>query len=180
MRSPAFFISPKGQVVDCEINHIATIVANPKKFGLTKEYLKTVYDKHGEKMNTEGKARGEVIKRLIKTGWIRIRRYKNFWSINVDRLTGKVKAELQMWAYDLIQGKLGTKEQDIYMDVRIDDGSKVSMSKIKVMAQGGLREARENGVDADYEFIKVDELEDLEPYDFVKEELDSVKDKRNK
>ena len=175
MRSPAFFISPKGQVVDCEINHIATIVANPKKFGLTKEYLKMVYDKHGEKMNTEGKARHEVILRLIKQGWIRIRRYKNFWSINVDRLSGKVKAELQMWANDLIQGKLGEKEQDVYMDVRIDYGSKVSMSKIKAMAQGGLREAREKGIDVDYDFIKADELEDLEPYDFVERELNEIK-----
>ena len=180
MRSPAFFISPKGQVVDCKINHITTIVANPKKFGLTKEYLQVVYDKHGEKMTIEGKARHEIILRLIKQGWIRIRRYKNFWSINVDKLTGKVKAELQMWAHDLIQGKLGTKEQDVYMDVRIDDGMRVSTSKIKVMAQGGLREAREKGVDVDYEFVKVDELKDLEPYDFVTEELESVKDKRNK
>jgi hypothetical protein len=40
------------------------------------------------------------------------------------------------------------------------------------MAQGGLREAREKGVDVDYKFIKIEELEDLEPYGFVAEELE--------
>ena len=65
MRSPAFFISPKGQIVDTEINHIATIIANPKKFGLTKDYIQTVYDKYNEKVNVEGKAREEIIKNLI-------------------------------------------------------------------------------------------------------------------
>jgi hypothetical protein len=173
MHTPAFFISPKGQVIDTEINHIATIVANPKKFGLTKDYIQAVYDKHGEKMNTEGKAREEIILRLIKQGWMRIRRYKNFWSINVNRFNGKVKAELQMWAHNLIQGKIPSyKEQDVYMDVRIDDGMKVSTSKIKVMAQGGLREANEKIVDAKFDLVNVEDLEDLEPYDFVKEELE--------
>jgi len=176
MNSPAFFISPKGQVIDTEINHIATIIQNPKKFGITKDYIETVYDKYNEKMNTEGKAREEIIKRLVKSGWIRIRRYKQFWSINVDKLTGKVKAELQMWAHNLIQGKIPSyKEQDVYMDIRIDDGMRVWTSKMKSMAQGGLKEAREKGVTVELKLCKVSDIEDLEPYDFVKEEMDRVK-----
>ena len=39
MRSPAFFISPHGQVIDIEINHIATIIANPKKLGKAREEI---------------------------------------------------------------------------------------------------------------------------------------------
>ena len=171
MRSPAFFISPKGQIIDTEINHIATITANPKKFGLTKEYIKTIYDKYNEKINQEGKAREEIIKKLIKVGWIRIRKYKQFWSINVERLSGKVKAELQMWAYSLIQGRIPSyKEQDVYMDVRIDDGTRVWTSKLKVMAQQGLRESVGP---VDGRVYKIGELEDIEPYDFVKEELEN-------
>jgi len=175
MRSPAFFISPKGQIVDTEINHIATIIANPKKFGLTKDYIQTVYDKYNEKVNVEGKAREEIIKRLIKSGWIRIRKYKQFWSINIDKFTGKVKAELQMWAHNLIQGKIPSyKEEDVYIDIRIDDGMRVWTSKMKVMAQGGLRESGDEKVtNVDSKIYKVEELEDLEPYDFVKEELDA-------
>jgi len=116
----AFFISPRGEIISAEINHIVTIIKYPKKFGLTKEYIEDIYNKYNEPINLEGKAREEIIKSLMMDGWIRIRRYPNkFWSIQVLKLNNKVKDYLYDWSKRILKGLQGFKEYDKFMPVKI-------------------------------------------------------------
>jgi len=127
----AFFISPRGEILQAS-NHIQMIIRNPQKFGLTIEYIKSVYDKYNEKLGTEGRAREEIIKTLVNNGWIRVRRYPNrFWSINVGRWSKKVKDLLWDWANKILKGISGFKEADPYMPVKIDVGDNYNFIKTK-------------------------------------------------
>lgn len=53
--------------------HIHDLVENPEIFGFTKEQIVSIYKKHGETVGNEGEAREEIMKKVIKNGWIRIR-----------------------------------------------------------------------------------------------------------
>lgn len=119
--SQAYWISPYGQVVEVGTNHINLIIANPKKFGYTKEKIKEVYDKYGEPLGVEGKAREEIISDVVSKGWIRVRRYGNKgYSVNINQMTKKVKDILFDWAYKLLNtGINGMKEVDKYIPVNI-------------------------------------------------------------
>lgn len=115
----AFFISPYGDIIEAKISHIDTVIQNPEKFGLTKEYIQQAYSKHNEKVGQEGKAREEILQKLMEEGWIRIRRYNRFWSVNVNRITKKVKDYVYDWSKKILKGMFGFKERDKYMPVKI-------------------------------------------------------------
>jgi len=123
----AFFISPRGELITTKGTHIDTIIKYPKKFGLTKEYIEGVYDKYDEKLGQEGSARRVIIKKLMKSGWIRIRRYPNkFWSVQLSKLNNKTKDYLHDWAKKILKGTQGFKEEDKFMPVQIDTFLKFS------------------------------------------------------
>lgn len=124
----AFFISPKGEVIYCGSNHISEIIKNPKAFGMTKEIIEYIHDMYNEKIGTEGKAREQILISLLNNGWIRIRRYKNFLSINVKKVDRKTKIILNKWAKEILKGKNGIKEDDPYIPVKIDTPNKKIMS----------------------------------------------------
>jgi hypothetical protein len=116
----AFWISPRGEIISSGINHIDTVISNSNKFGFTEDEIRKTYEKYGEILTQEGKAREEIIKKLIDKGWIRIRRYPNkFWSININRLNKKNKDFIQDWAEKILKGIHGFREQDKYMPVNI-------------------------------------------------------------
>lgn len=117
----AYWISPSGKVVDVGTNHIDVVIKNPSVFGLTDEKIKETYLKYGEKMGSEGQAREELIIWLVKKGWVRVRRYRNEgYSVNIGRMSKKVKDILFSWASKLINtGINGMKEKDQYMPVKI-------------------------------------------------------------
>jgi hypothetical protein len=50
------------------------VLEKPEKFGLTKEELRKFYESYGEPLGHEGRAREEIIKRLMRKKWIRIRK----------------------------------------------------------------------------------------------------------
>jgi hypothetical protein len=79
LSNQGFFIPVKG-------SHIATVVERPDAFGLTREQIDTVFRKHGETSYIEGKARLELLSRILADGWIRLRRGNNRWSVQSDRL----------------------------------------------------------------------------------------------
>ena len=118
----AYWISPKGEIVEVRQTHIQTIISNPETFGLTREQIEAKYKEFGETVGVEGKAREEIMVDLIKSGWVRIRRYPNkFWSINVPKLSKKIKDYLFDWADKLTSsGLFGYKEKDLYMPVKLD------------------------------------------------------------
>ena len=92
--SDSFWISPSGkEIIPLDGTHISFIVSNPKKFGLTKDYIEETYDKYNEPMNKEGDARKEIIKEVSKRGWIRVRHYfkPDYWSIQCDSYSNHIR-----------------------------------------------------------------------------------------
>lgn len=117
----AYWVSPSGKIYDVGTNHIDVVIKNPQTFGLTKDKIQAVYDKYGEELGREGKAREEIILDLVKKGWVRIRRYRNEgYSVNIGKMTKKVKDILFSWADKMLNtGVNGVKERDKYMPVKI-------------------------------------------------------------
>jgi hypothetical protein len=117
----AYWISPRGEVVEVNTNHIDVIIKNPEKFGYKRDQIQAIYDKYDEPLGKEGEAREEIILALVKKGYIRIRKYGNQgYTLNIGRMTKKVKDILFDWASKLIStGIKGMKEKDVYSDVRI-------------------------------------------------------------
>lgn len=65
-------------------NHIGYIIQNPEQFDLTTKEIKSIYKSHKEPMGSEGDAREYIIKKASESGWIRVRAYKEYWSIQCD------------------------------------------------------------------------------------------------
>jgi len=132
----AYFISPKGDIIFTGRSHVSIIIKYPEKFGFNREMIEYIYNFYNEKVGTEGKAREQLIIAAIKQGWIRIRRYGDaFWSINVKTLTSKVKSYLNKWAKIILKGTKDFKEDDKYMEVKIDqEGSPIRKSTIDDIA----------------------------------------------
>lgn len=95
----AYWISPSAKVVEVNKIHIQTVIDFPNLFGLNKDYISGVYNLHQEKIGTEGKAREDIIRNLMETGWIRIRNYGNFWSLTLNKMTER-KTEI---IYDFVK-----------------------------------------------------------------------------
>lgn len=117
----AYWISPRGEVIEVDTNHIDVVIRNPQKFGYTLPEIQAVYDKYGEELGREGKAREDIILKLVEKGWVRIRRYRNEgYSVNIGKMSKKVKDVLFDWASKLLNtGIKGVKEKDKYMPVKI-------------------------------------------------------------
>lgn len=96
----AYWINPRGKVLDIGMGtHIDQIIKSPKAFGLTDKYINDLYSKFNEPVSLEGKAREQIMQEVIKDGFIRIRLLKNqFWIVNADKWTKKVKKALSVWA----------------------------------------------------------------------------------
>ena len=129
--SIAFFLSETGDLIHVVDSHISTVIAEPDRFGLTPAEIETAYRKYGERIGVEGEARRELLLRLISQGWIRIRRYRNYWSVTVPSLSPPMWERLQGWAARTLEGIDGFKEADRYMPVRISttEGETVLMIK---------------------------------------------------
>jgi hypothetical protein len=114
----AYFISPYGDVIPLSSDrHIHEIINNADKFGLTKDEIEKVYEKHGEALNSEGNAREEIISDLIKKGWARIRyiRNRDSYTIQIFDLDNRQKENIYDWATLVI----GDNESNRYTGVVI-------------------------------------------------------------
>jgi hypothetical protein len=113
----AYFIHPYGgQVIYVPHSHISLVISNPEKFQLNFDYIKTIYEKYGEKIGLEGRARREILLHLIDQGFIRIRKYKNHWQVNVKDLYMDAAAIfLHRWAKSMIAAT-----NDFYIEVIIE------------------------------------------------------------
>lgn len=179
MQGSAFFISPKGEIIRTPIKHITAVIRNPEKFGLNRDVIEFIHRQYGEKIGQEGKAREQILISLFNQEWIRIREYRNFWTVNVKKLTSKVKQYLQKWAQKLLQGKLGVTVFDPYADIRIDQkGRKVLSSNLKAIAQSPefIAECKK---DIDIEIKIVEELDDLPLYPFAEEIMKQIRKESN-
>ena len=133
----AFFLSDKGDLIHVADSHISTVIADSERFGLTKEEIQTVYDRHGEKIGAEGEARKELLLRIVAECWIRMRRYPNkYWSITAPSFSPVVQGYLRDWAEKMLAGTEGFKEIDRYMPVKIDTSEGQTYSTIGELVDG--------------------------------------------
>jgi hypothetical protein len=95
----AYWINPEGKVTPVQESHIKEVLHSPKYFGTTSKYVRSVFDKYGEKYGFEGKAREEIIKDLFEKGWIRVRRKKDMsFTIQTAKLTEAAKTRISLFA----------------------------------------------------------------------------------
>ena len=164
--SIAYWISPDGEIIEVKKgNHIAEIIANPEKFGFTEEFIKFVFNNYNEKMGQEGKARKQLMIALFDNHWIRIRKYREFWSINVKKNTDKLNFYINQWAKKILKGLHGFKEKDPYISIKIDQkNQKSQIIELKPMAETGKFVPK-------YMLTEktIVELPDLKPYNFINE-----------
>ena len=132
----AFFISRAGEIIRVPDNHIGAVIRDPEHFGLTLSEIAAAYMKCGERMSIEGAARREILLKVIKNGWIRVRRYRNYWSITADALTDDAQELLQDWANKMLRGRHGFKETDMYMPVKISTSEGDFLFAIGDVAEG--------------------------------------------
>jgi hypothetical protein len=82
-----------------------------------------MYDKYHEKLHQEGQAREELILLALKRGWIRVRKYRNYWSVTVDRLNDKTKTNLRDWVHTFVADKAMGKYDEIRINQMANDKS---------------------------------------------------------
>lgn len=80
--------------------HIDFIFLKPEKFNYTRDMLADTYKKYGERLGQEGKAREEIIRDVSKYGFIRVRKYRNYTSIQFDEYLRRRKVinNFILWA----------------------------------------------------------------------------------
>jgi hypothetical protein len=135
----AYWILPKEvdgkPVIYVPAKHINDIIAHPKKFGETKESVLKAYKKYNEPMGVEGKAREELIKRIFKRGFARVRfnMRQQKWSIQTHKLSDRMKDHILEWVYDAIKQRNVSPESMVYINTLID--GKVKEYKLEDMIQ---------------------------------------------
>ena len=117
------WISPSNTIIEVATTHIDDVINNPAKFGFTSEFIQSVYDKFGEKLHQEGRAREELILLALKRGWIRVRKYRNYWSVTIDTLNDKTKMVLRDWVHTFVKKKLMTKYDELRINQMSGDRS---------------------------------------------------------
>jgi len=122
-----------------------------------------MYNQFGERIGQEGRAREQIMLTLFKNGWVRIRKYKTFWVINVKRLAGRIKSYVTQWAKKVLKGLHCFEENDPYIQIKIDqDEEGMKTIDLKTMADSDKFIPEHVLVEK-----KVNELTDLETYDMV-------------
>ena len=145
----AYWINKKGQLQKPKTRHIASVIENPEWFGETEESIKKTFDKYNEPISTtvEGKAREEILLRIIKRGYARIRqnvsRRNQAYSIQVNKITPRIEDALFAWA------KIQSKDTlDKYADVNVHElgrgsgaGKMTKTSLDRIASGAGIRES---------------------------------------
>ncbi len=132
LRGNAYFIHPyRGQVIYVPHSHISLVISNPEKFHLNFDFIKTIYEKYGERIGLEGRARHEILLHLIDQGFIRIRKYKNHWKINVKDLhSDEAAIYLHRWGKSILAAT-----NDSHIEVIIDQKNRKTIkTDLKTLA----------------------------------------------
>jgi single-stranded DNA-binding protein len=136
----AYWILPKrvnGKlVIKVPTKHIDDIIKYPEKFGETKESVINDYKKHGERVGIEGKAREDIMERILKRGFVRVRfnMRQQRWSVQVYKLDNRMQDNIFEWAHDAIKQKNVSPESMVYIHSLNDD--KVRKYKLKDIMYG--------------------------------------------
>jgi len=98
------WISPDGVIRGTTTTHIRDVVSNPGVFGLSPEWVKSIFHQFNEGLGKEGDARDFIVGVLVANGWIRIRWYASdaTYRIELKKLTSKNKNSLFLWASQVL------------------------------------------------------------------------------
>jgi len=133
-----FWISPDGCAFPVDRNHITTVCLHPALFGCTEGELRAVFAARGEVWCREGKAREEIIVRLVEEGWIRLRHYRRGprrWSANAFDVSPRTVARL--WAFFQLVNGPGAEFEDVVLDLPAGR-TKTTVHKIRDGSAFGL------------------------------------------
>ena len=100
MLGPGYWIDPDGEVKRLPGGrHIDQMIANPERFGLTREEIIERYREEGEPVGLEGRARERLIVEAVERGFIHIRLdLRRGWTVTVSDEGPNVSAALCDWA----------------------------------------------------------------------------------
>lgn len=173
----AYWLTPSGKIIKPELRHISTVIKYPKKFGETEETIAATYEKYQEQISStvEGKAREEILLRIINRGFVRIRkggtRRNEHWSIQVYKLNSKLQDAIWQWANRITND--GTAD-DKYADVVIHQfgrGDKMTRTSLNKIASGvGIKES----IVENRRVLEEAEAMSIRVYDYT--EMDLIKD----
>jgi hypothetical protein len=142
--SNCYWILTSGRIVIPDSLHILVVVSAPALFGESEESIQETFRKSEQDMrsNYEGKAREEVLLRVINRNNIRIRKNilkrQQHWSIQLYRLTAERKSSLSAWA-KYMHGLSGDKYADVTIHQLYDD-SKMRTSLDQLLAESAVDE----------------------------------------
>ena len=130
----AYFVCPDGNLINVSSSHIDTVIKEPEAFGCTGEEINSIYERFGEPIGLEGKAREVILKHLIQKGWTRIRKYNNHWIINVNNIDTRINDCLCSWAKKVISGSVTGKIEDKYAVVRIKSFASSAVTTLEALS----------------------------------------------
>jgi hypothetical protein len=136
----AYWILPKrvnGKLtIKVSTRHINDIIDHPTKFGETKDTVFDAYKKYDERVGIEGKAREEIIERILQRGFARVRfnMRQQRWSIQVYKLNDKMQDNIFEWAHDAIKQRNVSPESMVYIHSLNDN--KMRKYKLKEIMYG--------------------------------------------
>ncbi|MCX6985759.1 MAG: hypothetical protein NT118_13575 [Lentisphaerae bacterium] len=140
----AYWISPTGHVVPVELRHINTVAGNPVFFGMTEEEVDKAYQKNGEPPYCEGRARLEIMTKLISRGWVRVRYKKrnDLWFIEYNEFSDTFRKNIRNFLKGTLSGKYRVLSPDSYLSIKsIDDGPQME-GTIEEVLRGPLVASR--------------------------------------
>jgi len=100
----AFWISPVGEFFPLphDTFHIDMVETIPERFGLTIEYIRQIEIQTNSSISEGTLARDTIVTELFRKGWLRIRVYKNSWTIQTSRTHSEyIGPQLANWLEDL-------------------------------------------------------------------------------
>lgn len=163
----AYWIDPKGKIIDVPMLHIKAIHDNPSLFNLSIDKLKKVYIKHSEEFSpfTEGKSREEIMYDLIQKGFIRLRYMprQDSWTVQLNNLNDTNKNYLKDWA----EKENIKKFSDIHI---ISNNGRIKSSADELINSKGQFQNIKSDKDLNKEYLKIRHT--LNP--IVKKQLDKL------
>jgi hypothetical protein len=98
--------------------HVDDIIKMPEVFGLSKEDINKQYAAHGERVGAEGKAREELILKVLDNGWVRVRHYTSgsfgdYWSVQFDEISKREKAVKNFLSWAVHDSKIMHPNDDV-------------------------------------------------------------------
>lgn len=133
LRSVAYWLSASGEVTTVSTTHIQHVIAHPEKFNTDLGQLRHFYEYYNEPWGSEGQARNDTIRQLVTAGWMRIRRYRSYYAVNVPTLDDNSRQALICFADALLNKGIDNRyEADPYIPCHLTEFSNGKQSKIPI------------------------------------------------